>query len=117
MDPLNEETYQRLMRLHAAAGDRAGALRVFQRCVRIFEEELAAPPSPATRELYRRLLSASVEPPSRTAPVLKQLPLVGRQPEWKILLDAWYAASSGKASLSCWLARPALARRAWPKNC
>lgn len=98
LDPINEDTYRRLMRLHAAAGDRAGALRVYQRCVTTLQEELAAPPSPATRELYQRLLAANAEPPSHIIHTQEHLPLVGRQSEWKLLLDAWYAASSGKAS-------------------
>ena len=55
-DPLHEETYRRLMRLHAAGGDRVGVLRVFQTCVAVLQRELAAEPSALTHETYMRLL-------------------------------------------------------------
>jgi DNA-binding SARP family transcriptional activator len=46
-DPLHEPGYRRLMRLHAAQGDRAGALQVYQRCVAALEEELGVEPLPS----------------------------------------------------------------------
>ena len=49
-DPLREETYRLLMRLHDAAGDRARALRVFHACAANLERELGVEPSAATRE-------------------------------------------------------------------
>jgi DNA-binding SARP family transcriptional activator len=39
-DPLREETYRALMRLHAACGDRAGIRRVYQSCATVLEREL-----------------------------------------------------------------------------
>ena len=39
LDPFRETGYQSLMRLHHAVGDRAEALRVFERC-RALREEL-----------------------------------------------------------------------------
>ncbi len=102
-DPLDETTYCTLMRLHAAKGDRAGALHIYQRCVEMMQEEFAAAPASTTQELYQRLLTTERTPPSHPGKAFKrtvaqdQLPLVGRTGEWKILIDGWYRASSGKA--------------------
>jgi DNA-binding SARP family transcriptional activator len=52
LDPLNEATYRTLMRLHAAHHDRASVLRVYHACTTMLQRELAAEPSPETRELY-----------------------------------------------------------------
>jgi predicted ATPase/DNA-binding SARP family transcriptional activator len=60
-DPLREETYRALMRLHAACGDRAGAVRVYQTCATVLERELAVEPSAATREAYEQVLRVDVQ--------------------------------------------------------
>jgi DNA-binding SARP family transcriptional activator len=95
LDPLAETTYRTLMRLHAADNDRAGALRVYHACVATLRDELAVEPAPETHEFYQRLLSAAA-PSGREDATQNKPPLVGRQPEWKTLQDAWYSASSGK---------------------
>jgi streptogramin lyase len=41
---------------HAASGNRAEALRVYERCRRLLAEELGAYPSPQTESIYRGLL-------------------------------------------------------------
>lgn len=61
-DPLREEAYRLLMRLHAAAGDRAAAVRVYHRCEAVLRRELDVAPSPATREAYARVLHAGARP-------------------------------------------------------
>ncbi|HET9001329.1 MAG TPA: BTAD domain-containing putative transcriptional regulator, partial [bacterium] len=66
-DPLREETYCLLMRLHGHQRDRAGVTQVYRRCVAILRKELDVPPSAATEELYARLSGAGAEP---HAPVL-----------------------------------------------
>ena len=48
LDPLHEPAQQALMTAYAQAGQRAAALRQYQDCVRVLEEELGAPPSPET---------------------------------------------------------------------
>ncbi len=101
-DPLDETIYCLLMRLHAANGDRSGALHIYQRCVEILQEEFSAAPSATTQELYQRLLTAETVLPSHTgksfnrAVAQDQRPLVGRTGEWKTMMDTWYRASSGK---------------------
>src|ERR1051326_2177343 len=57
-DPLHEETYRRLMGLHAANGDRAAALSVYHACANVLERELGIEPSKTTREYYEHLLKS-----------------------------------------------------------
>jgi peptide/nickel transport system substrate-binding protein len=58
VEPYREGGYRRLMQAHAAAGDNAEALRVYERCRRLLAEELGAYPSPETESIYRDLLRA-----------------------------------------------------------
>ena len=56
LDISNEAVYGQLMRLHAAIGDRAGVLRVYQTCSQTLQDEFAVEPAAATRALYQQLL-------------------------------------------------------------
>ncbi|MGH9222031.1 MAG: AfsR/SARP family transcriptional regulator [Vicinamibacterales bacterium] len=58
LEPFRETAYQLLMRMHAAAGDRAEALRVFARCKDLLREELGVSPSPQTEAVYLEILRA-----------------------------------------------------------
>jgi peptide/nickel transport system substrate-binding protein len=58
LEPFRESGYRRLMEAHAAAGNRAEALQVYERCRRLLAEELGAYPSPETESIYRELLAA-----------------------------------------------------------
>ena len=62
LEPFRESGYRRLMEAHAAAGDGAEALRVYERCRRLLAEELGAFPSPETESIYRALLEAPPAP-------------------------------------------------------
>jgi DNA-binding SARP family transcriptional activator/predicted ATPase len=66
-DPLHEDTYLCLMRLHALNNDRAGALRVYHSCASILERELGVVPSPATHAAYTRLMSGDLLPAAPAA--------------------------------------------------
>ena len=44
------------MRSHAAQGNRAEALRVYQQCRQLLADELGIDPSPETEALYLELL-------------------------------------------------------------
>ena len=55
IDPLDEAASRVLMRLHAAAGDRAAALRAYEACVARLQRELGVEPDERTREQYARL--------------------------------------------------------------
>ena len=80
-DPARERTHQQVMRLKCLAGDRTGAMRQYDRCVKALSRELGVPPSRRTRELFDRIRSAlsplpalpdSIIPQNNSAP---QLPL------------------------------------------
>jgi DNA-binding SARP family transcriptional activator len=69
-DVAHEPTYRRLMRLHALAGNRTGALRQYERCVTVLEQELGVQPTEPTVALYnqirdgRSVASVMPEPPT-----------------------------------------------------
>ncbi len=56
-EPFRETGYQLLMQAYAAAGNRAEALRAYERCRRLLAEELGADPSPETQALRLHLLA------------------------------------------------------------
>jgi YVTN family beta-propeller protein len=68
LDPFRETAYRRLMTAYAAAGDRADALRVYERCRRLLADELGAYPSPETESLYRELLAVPSPDAAPAAP-------------------------------------------------
>jgi DNA-binding SARP family transcriptional activator len=55
-DSLHEATYCRLMRLHAARGDRGGILRTYQTCVAVLKRDLAIEPCLKTKKIYKQLI-------------------------------------------------------------
>ena len=64
-DPLREDTYRRLMELHALNGDRSGVVRIYNQCEAILKRELDVEPSRETRQAYQRALT--LEPPAAPA--------------------------------------------------
>lgn len=97
-DPLDEEVVRCLMHLLALNNDRAGALRVYERCVAVFQRELGIEPGELTRELYESLLHTDpvVAPrPERQPMPDATLPLIGRQREWEQLRAAWDSTRGG----------------------
>jgi peptide/nickel transport system substrate-binding protein len=58
LEPYRERGYRLLMEAQSAAGNDAEALRVYERCRRLLDEELGTYPSPETEAIYRRLLEA-----------------------------------------------------------
>jgi len=68
LEPFRETGYRLLMEAHAADGNRAEALRVYERCRRLLADELGAYPSPETESVYRRLLQAPPAPKAPPAP-------------------------------------------------
>lgn len=92
-NPLDEESYRRLMRLLSLTGDRAGALSVYHACADTLQRELGVEPSQATNDIYERLLREDMpaveahRPPPPFSPSL-----IGRQSEWGRLLAAWQRA-------------------------
>jgi DNA-binding SARP family transcriptional activator len=102
-DPLREPTWQVLMRLHDARGDRARALRTYHACAATLERELGVEPSAATRRAYEALLPSGPDPagggpPGRLGPVGAS-PLVGRAAQRASLADLWRSSAAGAARL------------------
>jgi len=101
-EPLREDAYRLLMRLHDARGDRALALQAYERCVTTLEREVGAPPSVPTREAYETLLRDKTGRRARSAPETDstaaeaQPPLVGRDAEWARLTSLWRAVETGQ---------------------
>lgn len=95
--PSQESAWGRLIRLYAASGDRAQALKAYQRCRRALEEELGAEPSGEIEELNARVRQAADGPlplPAfRAAPgECKALRLIGRDDATR-RLQAWAHAA------------------------
>ena len=55
-DPCLEDAHRLAMQIYAATGNRAGVARQYSLCQKALEEEIAAPPSPQTEELYALLM-------------------------------------------------------------
>jgi DNA-binding SARP family transcriptional activator len=64
----HERTHSRLMNMYYAAGDRASALRQYQRCAAALQEELGASPSQRTATLYAQIQADQLEERSPAEP-------------------------------------------------
>jgi DNA-binding SARP family transcriptional activator len=108
--PLHEAAHRALMAAHDAAGNRAEALRAYQRARRLLAAELGIDPSAETEAAYLALLGPA--PPTRapgaagrTTPAVDgdagaaggrpPVPFVGRDVELGVLTTAWEQASQG----------------------
>jgi predicted ATPase/DNA-binding SARP family transcriptional activator len=74
IDPLRETAYRQLMSVLYWSGRRAEALRLYQDCVRILEDELDTPPSKATRALAESIREG-------TLPGRPEMPEPGKEAE------------------------------------
>ncbi len=86
LDPLHEPAHRRLMQLYVQAGQRAAALRQYDRCRQTLENELGISPSPETRALYQSIHAGNVIGRDRGPPPRHNLPVqtttfIGRQSE------------------------------------
>ena len=59
-DPARECTHRQLMHLQYSAGDRTGALRQYERCVKALDEELGVRPQRSTTTLYEQIRADQV---------------------------------------------------------
>jgi DNA-binding SARP family transcriptional activator len=59
-DRARERTHWQLMRLYYLAGDRAGALRQYERCAMALDQELGVKPSRRTTALYEQIRADNV---------------------------------------------------------
>jgi DNA-binding SARP family transcriptional activator len=63
IDGLRERAHRHLMRAHLALGQRACAIRQYQTCTELLEQELGVEPSRLTRQLYEAIRVDSELPP------------------------------------------------------
>ncbi len=91
-DRAREHTHRSLMRLHALAGDRTGAIRQYERCVAALAEELGVPPAEQTQALCEQIradqcpeLVATHALPRPTTTKLSPSPLQSTLPQLKQL--------------------------------
>ena len=80
LEPYRETGYRHLMAAHAAAGNRAEALRVYEQCRQLLATELGAYPSPETESIYRELLEAPAPEPRAAATETAPVALLEREP-------------------------------------
>ncbi|MEY2425194.1 MAG: hypothetical protein QOI61_766, partial [Actinomycetota bacterium] len=73
-DDTREAAFRALMRAHAAAGERAEALRVWERCRATLVDELGVDPSPETEAVYLEILNGPAEPWVPTTTTTTALP-------------------------------------------
>ena len=103
LDPLDENAYTWLVRLHGLNNDRPAVQRAFQSAVETLQRELGIEPSEYLRRAYTTALRAAQpgRPPTTTASIdTAPLMLVGRQAEWQQLQLAWQQAANGAARLA-----------------
>lgn len=98
LEPFRESGYRRLMEGHAAAGNRAEALRVYERCRRLLADELGAFPSPETEAAYRKLLE--VPPTVKSPPATPAAPPAPRRRRVALVLAMLAAAAVAAAVLA-----------------
>jgi DNA-binding SARP family transcriptional activator len=55
LEPFREAGHRRLMRVHAALGERAEAMRVYEQCRQLLAKELGASPSLETQRVYEEI--------------------------------------------------------------
>ncbi|HEX6704732.1 MAG TPA: AAA family ATPase [Albitalea sp.] len=84
-EPLLEEAYRRVMRLHYLRGDRAAALACYEQCVDVLMQRLDTAPDAQTRKLARLVES------THTDVVAVQVPITVLRPPRMIGRDAQLA--------------------------
>ncbi|HEY0753074.1 MAG TPA: AAA family ATPase [Ktedonobacteraceae bacterium] len=107
LDPLHEDAYQRLMRLHFAIGDRATALHTYDTCRAMLATHMQIEPTPETMALASHM--RAVAPPRRKempqpeitpSPVaLLDGPLLGRTAELSALIKIYHATQRGQTQV------------------
>ncbi|MBC8504943.1 MAG: AAA family ATPase [Anaerolineales bacterium] len=87
LDTTNETAYQLLMRCHAALGERATALKVYDEAVQALQDEIGVNPMPETAELARQI----------------KLP----EGDWRLETEIWAISSSQSPISSLFVGRGA----------
>lgn len=110
-DPLREEAHRELMRLYYLLGREADALRAFEHCRTVLEEELGVEPAPDTLSLYDEIAAlqrrrvweqariagqpAAAPPPA----ISRELPFVGYHEQRAAVMEAVEQAIAGAGGM------------------
>jgi len=87
-DPLEEDDWERLMRLHMLEGNRPRALQAYHECRSTLQRELGVEPRPSIREAYLRLTRAHDLPGGAAAGAPRTaVKFVSRSAEWQRAQD------------------------------
>ena len=73
LDPLRESSHRQLMSALAATGERALALRQYEACARLLQDDLGVAPAAETQMLRQRIAAGDVPPPPDHASVRPSL--------------------------------------------
>ncbi|MGE0874559.1 MAG: AAA family ATPase [Burkholderiales bacterium] len=84
IDPLEEVAHRALIRLYAAQGRRAAALRQYQVCVNTMRHELGTEPAAETRELFHGVLREAGGAQQAVEEPVHAAALIGRDDELEI---------------------------------
>lgn len=105
-DEMAEGVHRRLIGLYATSGDRSSALRQFERCAMVLEQELGVEPLPETRAVYEAALRGALPP--EPAPMSEaarselpglNIPLIGREEVLNQLAGAYASARAGQGGV------------------
>lgn len=95
VDTLSEDSHRHLMRLYFLAGDRAAALKAYERCESILDKELGVEPTRETQQLAKEIEAGNIRAQAATTTksaiplnVLRPA-LVGREHELSQLAEIW----------------------------
>ena len=87
LDSLHEPAHRHLMKLYAWAGQQAAALRQYEECVRLLEEELGVEPAPETVALYEAIHARQLPPPEKLDKAESDVKVATLPPEDRFVLD------------------------------
>ncbi len=112
LEPFDEAAHRRLMELHAARGDRAGAINSYHRFAGLLERELGIEPDPQTRQALARIVGGlEVGPaPGVQAPLPTTPPLVGRDLDLDRARAAWRSAAAGRQGVLAVVGEPGVGK-------
>jgi len=80
LEAWRESTHRHIMLLLARTGEYNSAIKQYQHCCAMLDEELGVPPMPETEALYQRIIALRAQPPMVQLPT-PPMSLVGREQE------------------------------------
>lgn len=84
LDTLHEPAHRQMMKLYAWAGQRAAAVRQYEECVRLLEEELGVEPDEETTALYETIHARQLPSPDTLE---AEVPVTTLPPEERYAVD------------------------------